>query len=324
MLLYELCTHIMRTINAPSLIVFVIPQYKDHYDTRDNTSHHEIVKRQNQQSPTTIKADSTIIKLLHGRDGVQGRDGRDGTPGIKGDRGSKGNQGSKGDQGLNGDKGSKGESKDGRDGRDGAQGIKGDVGPCGDKGDQGLTGPKGEAAGGLIYVRWGHDSCPSNGAQLVYTGRAAGSSHTQKGGGANPQCLPLDPNYLRYRSGAQEYSQMFAAEYHATNGLVASTSGIDVPCAVCYIPTRTALYMIPGKYTCPTGWETEYYGYLTAEYYSFTRSFYTCVDDAMKQVPGSIGFQDGTLFSPVEVKCKSRLCPPYEETKELTCAVCTK
>ena len=222
--------------------LFITPQYKDHYDTRGNTSHHEIVKRENQQSQTTIKADSTIIKLLHGRDGAQGRDGRDGAPGAKGDQGSKGNQGLNGDKGLKGDQGPpgpKGEGKDGRDGRDGVQGIKGDVGPRGDKGDQGLTGPKGEAAGGLVYVRWGHDSCPSNGAQLVYTGRAAGSSHLQKGGGANPQCLPLDPNYLRYQSGAQGYSQMFAAEYHGTNGLVANTNSVDVPvlCAI-YLPEQ--------------------------------------------------------------------------------------
>ena len=286
-----------------------------HYDTKDNTSHHEIVKRQDQQSQTTIKADSTIIKLLHGRDGIHGRDGRDGTQGAKGDQGSKGNQGPPG---------SKGEGRDGRDGRDGVQGIKGDVGPHGDKGDQGLTGPKGEPTGGLVYVRWGHDSCPSNGAQLVYTGRAAGSSYLQKGGGANPQCLLLDPNYLEYRSGKQHYSQMFAAEYHTTNGLVAGTDGVDVPCAVCYVPTRSALYMIPAKYSCPTGWETEYHGYLVAEYFAYTRSFYTCVDVAMRKVPGSSNFQDGTLFIPVEVNCKARLCPPYEETKELTCAVCTK
>jgi len=295
--------------------IFLTLQHKDDYDTRDNTSHHEIVKRQNQQSQTTIKTDSTIIKLLHGRDGVQGRDGRDGAPGAKGDQGPKGDQGMMGYQGLPGLKG---------EGRDGVKGVKGDVGPRGSKGDQGLTGPKGEPAGGLVYVRWGHDSCPSNGAQLLYKGRAAGSSYLQKGGGANPQCLPLDPNYLKYQSGSQQYSQMFAAEYDGTNDLVANTDGIDVPCAVCYVPTRSALYMIPAKYTCPTGWETEYHGYLMAEYYTLTRSFYTCVDVAMKKVPGSISFQDGTLFYPVEVNCKSRLCPPYENTKELTCAVCTK
>jgi len=191
-------------VNLHVIIILLTSQYKDDYDSRDNTNYHEIIKRQNQQSQTKIKTDRTIIKLLHGRDGVQGRDGRDGAPGAKGDQGPKGNQGLMGNQGP---PGLKGEGRDGRDGRDGIQGIKGDVGPRGSKGDQGLTGPKGESAGGLVYVRWGHDSCPSNGAQLLYKGRAAGSSYLQKGGGANPQCVPLDPNYLKYQSGSQQYSQ---------------------------------------------------------------------------------------------------------------------
>ena len=78
------------------------------------------------------------------------------------------------------------QGRDGRDGRDGVQGIKGDVGERGEKGDQGPTGQKGEPTGGVVYVRWGHDSCPSTGAQLVYSGRAGGSHYSHSGGGSNP------------------------------------------------------------------------------------------------------------------------------------------
>ena len=49
--------------------------------------------------------------------------------------------------------------------------------------------------GGTVYVRWGHDQCPST-AQLVYSGRVGGPHYTQPGSGSNPQCLPLDPNFL--------------------------------------------------------------------------------------------------------------------------------
>ena len=254
--------------------------------------------------------------------GKDGRDGRDGVPGVKGDQGP---QGSKGDQGLPGSKGGQGSKGEGRDGHDGVQGIKGDVGPRGDKGDQGLTGPKGESAGGLVYIRWGHDSCPSTGAQLVYSGRAGGSYWAHKGGGSNPQCLPLDPNYLRTQPGSQDNVFMYGAEYQGTNGLVPNTHDTDVPCAVCYVPTRTALYMIPAKYTCPTGWTTEYYGYLMSDRsIHHYRSQFLCVDHTMKTVIGSIRSQDGQLFSPVEGRCGSLPCPPYEETREFTCAVCTK
>ena len=61
----------------------------------------------------------------------------------------------------------------------GQKGIKGEKGGSGSPGPTGLTGPKGvtgqkdmkgdkeEENGGTVYVRWGHDECPST-AQLVY------------------------------------------------------------------------------------------------------------------------------------------------------------
>ena len=220
------------------------------------------------------------------------------------------------------------QGRDGRDGRDGPKGIKGDVGQHGEKGDQGKTGQKGESAGGVVYVRWGHDSCPSTGAQLVYSGRAGGPKHNNKGGGSNPQCLPLDPNYLKYVPGTQASIRllMYGAEYQNTNELVSNSFDTDVPCAVCYVPTRTTLYMMPAKYTCPKEWTTEYYGYLMAErnYATHYRSQFTCIDKLLKPVIGTNYDHDGYLFYPVEGRCGSLPCPPYEETKELTCAVCTK
>ena len=87
------------------------------------------------------------------------------------------------------------QGRDGRDGRDGVKGIKGDVGQRGEKGDKGPSGQKGEQgpAGGVVYVRWGHDSCPSTGAQLVYSGKAGGSIWSDSGGGNNPQCFATGP-----------------------------------------------------------------------------------------------------------------------------------
>ena len=157
------------------------------------------------------------------------------------------------------------QGRDGRDGREGVQGIKGDVGQRGEKGDQGKTGQKGEPAGGVVYVRCGHDSCPSTGAQLVYSGRAGESRYNHQGGGSNPQCLPLDPNYLKHEPGKQTNSDIYGAEYELINGIVPNSYETDVSCAVCYVPTRTTLYMMPAKYTCPKDWTIEYYGYLMAE-----------------------------------------------------------
>ena len=108
----------------------------------------------------------------------------------KGDAGSP--SGQKGDRGNPGQKGLKGQT--------GAPGLKVAVGPFGPKG----TG----AGGGVAYVHWGHNSCPSGGPQLVYTGRAGGSHYNNRGGGGNPQCLPLDPTFYKSVSGSQSYGYM--------------------------------------------------------------------------------------------------------------------
>ena len=161
---------------------------------------------------------------------------------------------------------------------------------------------------------------------IVYSGRAGGPDDQNKGGGSNPQCLPLDPNYLKYEPGKQSYSLMYGAEYQYTNGIIPNSFNTDIPCVVCYVPTRTALYMIPAKYTCPKNWTTEYYGYLMAErnHAHHYRSQFTCVDELFKPIIGTSHSHDGLLFHFVEGRCGSLPCPPYEETKELTCAVCTK
>ena len=147
----------------------------------------------------------------------------------------------------------------------------------------------------------------------------------QKGGGTNPQCLLLEPNYIKYEPGSIIYmSYMYGAEYHQINTLIANNDDADAPCAVCYMPTRTTLYMMPAKYTCPKGWTTEYYGYLMAECSTHYRSQFSCIDKSLKTIVGSIANIPGTRFFPVEGRCGYLPCLSYEETKKLTCAVCTK
>ena len=187
---------------------------------------------------------------------------------------------------------------------------------------------KGYNGGGTVYVKWGHDECPST-AQLVYSGRAGGPHWNLAGGGSNPQCLPLDPNFLAPVSGDQQYrTYMHGAEYQTyTDSRFHGSNDHEVPCAVCHVSNRTAVYMVPAKYTCPTGWTREYYGYLMTErtHSLHHRSQFTCVDIAFKPANGSLATNhDGLLFFFVEGRCGSLPCPPYDTTKELSCAVCTK
>ena len=180
-----------------------------------------------------------------------------------------------------------------------------------------------------MYVRWGHDQCPST--ALVYSGRAGGPYYNQPGGGSNPQCLPLDPNFLTPISGSQiQRALMYGAEYQTWTGSNSYLHGRhdhEVPCAVCHVSNRTAVYMVPAKYTCPTGWIREYYGYLMSEYHIVFIVLSTLVWmlHYFKLATGSaVKNQDGLLFFFVEGRCGSLPCPPYDSTKELSCAVCTK
>ena len=245
-----------------------------------------------------------------------------GSIGIKGDKGDPGPQEFKGEMGcqvLKGEKGEKGSS--------GSPGSIGLTGPKGAPGQKGINGDKEERNGGTVYVRWGHDQCPST-AQLVYSGRAGGSKNTHTGSGSNPQCLPLDPNFLTPISGDQgSRALMYGAEYETltdSNSHVHGCDDTDVPCAVCHVSNRNAVYMVPAKYTCPSGWTREYYGYLMAERHTHRRSQYTCVDTTFKSVTGSSANKDALKFYFVEGRCGSLPCPPYDNTKELSCAVCTK
>ena len=62
-------------------------------------------------------------------------------------------------------------------------------------------------------------------------------------------------------------------------------SAHNVPCAVCYVATRSVTVMVPAKTQCPTDWTVEYVGYLMAEYRGHSRTMYECVDKDPESVP---------------------------------------
>ena len=67
----------------------------------------------------------------------------------------------------------------------------------GGKRDTGAKGEPGPSTGGVTYIRWGRTTCPDTpGTEPVYSGRAAGTSHTAQGGTSDYLCLPDNPQYL--------------------------------------------------------------------------------------------------------------------------------
>ena len=132
--------------------------------------------------------------------------------------------------------------------------------------------------------------------------------------------MPNDPQYtLPFQPGVGGNSYVYGTEYERS--LVSGRAQYNAPCAVCYIPTKHTVIMIPAKTTCPSGWTREYYGYLMSENIIFPRTMYECVDRSIESVPGSQGHHDG---GHVEVHCSGMACPPYDNEKELTCVVCSR
>ena len=230
--------------------------------------------------------------------------------------------------GIKGDPG-----QDGQDGKDGERGEPGAAGPTGPPGEVGVAGPSGPRgppgtpgpvtqSGGLVYTRWGRTVCPG-GASRVYSGRVAGTYYGHKGGASNYICMGNTPQYFT-DGGHGSYSQLYGSEYEFRNGPRSDSANHNVPCVVCEVDTRSKYMMIPGRYSCPSSWTIEYYGYLMAERNDNYRTEYICVDWSPEQVVNEGADRPAVDMYPVRATCSGLACPPYNTQKDITCAVCTK
>ena len=245
----------------------------------------------------------------------------------------------------------------GRDGRDGLPGPPGPPGPPGIPGAAGTPGvaaidlhyvqppttdtpstvtptttppppPVTTVGGGVTYIRWGRTSCPAvAGTEEVYNGITAGSYHDHTGGGSNYICMVKE---ARYPPGAVTTSggadSIYGTEYETISRALHRLHNHNVPCAVCLVTTHSAQLMIPGTDLCPGGWTTEYTGWLMSERYSHKgRTMYVCVDKDAQAVPHLGANKDSTLMFHTTVDCDFGIpCPPYEDSKDLACVICTK
>ena len=121
----------------------------------------------------------------------------------------------------------------------GPTGAKGDIGSRGPTGEIGHPGPQGapgNTSGGVSYVRWGRTICPNTtGTELVYTGRAAGTYYSMKGGTNDYLCLPEEPQYMDFTPGVQGWSPIHGGEYQTNGGPLPQPTDRNVPCVVCCV-----------------------------------------------------------------------------------------
>ena len=95
-------------------------------------------------------------------------------------------------------------------------------------------------------------------------------------------------------------------------------------CSVCQRSvSRQHSVQVWGKQTCPSGFVTDYLGFVLAESASYAgRSQYICTD-MNAEAAGSAASENGFLFYPVEVTLASPLTDKYIPFLELFCAVCS-
>lgn len=148
-----------------------------------------------------------------------------------------------------------------------------------------------------------------------------GSDPHSVGGAANAVCLTSQPA-LKEVGGEGQF--MGGAEYGSNS--FGPTANNDVPCAVCRELLDRSILMIPGTDVCTPGWNLQYHGLLAAGHENHkSATQFICVDhDAESIIGGGSPLGLGRQIYAVRARCGSLECPPYHNSKELTCVVCTK
>ncbi|XP_076455386.1 uncharacterized protein LOC143289981 [Babylonia areolata] len=176
---------------------------------------------------------------------------------------------------------------------------------------------KASSAAGSTFVRWGRTTCPNN-TSLVYSGVAGGTWYGHTGGASNYLCLVMEPD-LDNAAPPSLHNWLYGAEYELVDG----NHEQDVVCSVCRASQATTI-MIPATRACPAGWSTQYKGYLMSEFWKHKgRTEYVCVDEASESRQGGHENKNGALFYHVVTQCGSLPCPPYVDSKIVTCVVCS-
>lgn len=157
-------------------------------------------------------------------------------------------------------------------------------------------------------------------------------SKTRTGGGSNYLCLPSEnvtyadfdlramSNLKRSLIDGVKYGNR---EFFKTKNQP-SLYGSAV-CSLCQINGKSMTLMIPGNTTCPSGWKTEYRGYLMAD--SRKKTQFICVDESAEG-HGDSNSQNhniGTLefVSAKWPTCFSKECGVYDIKDGFRCVVCS-
>ncbi|XP_052093787.1 protein eva-1 homolog C-like [Mytilus californianus] len=184
------------------------------------------------------------------------------------------------------------------------------------------------AATGPVYTRYGASGCSVT-AAVVYKGIMAGAKHDGSGSGSNYQCLTSTPTYDT-KSGTENSERGYIYGMEIKLDTIDSTSVIDISndestidCTVCQVISSKSVFMVAGLDTCPSGYASEYGGYLASDSTDGTTSkSYICLDKAASYA-GATSNNQGLLYL-TEIRCGSLSCSTYTDNAEIPCVVCSR
>ena len=143
---------------------------------------------------------------------------------------------------------------------------------------------------------------------------------TDNSGGAEFLCLPHDVQWAQYGSSSSQDPRLYGAEYEMYTGT--GQMNEDAPCCLCKTNRSTSV-MIPARSTCFPGWTLEYTGYLAAGQRSYSHKNYVCIDAHPESRAGGNVNHDEAVVHNVQAQCGSLPCPPYVDSRQLACVVCS-
>jgi len=187
-----------------------------------------------------------------------------------------------------------------------------------------------------VYTRWGRTVCDGDSSAL-YTGYMVTEYIAIPGGGRNMLCLADTPQWgnvvnngapKQYLTGFHGVQYWFGPGYSNNNPFsYANYNNQDIyqrtaPCVVC-TNERLNIVMIPGWLNCPSDMTNEYSGYIVANHYQNNAGEYICLDQA-PEVAKAGGTGNGEAILTIgEIRCGALPCPPYVNTNQVSCAVCS-
>ena len=142
-------------------------------------------------------------------------------------------------------------------------------------------------------------------------------------------CLTKNPgSSFEATTTSQDGDSVYGAVYITSGYGVSDLKPVHdykASCSICETNSSVTI-TVYGTPECPSGWITEYKGYLMSNYYhsssSYDRTEFVCVDQHPDTTLGKGSSGEARLY-PTEYECGSLPCNVYKENREATCAVCS-